>query len=90
MKGISKIDIVDSQAYFSTLKFESTSYNNDGVKFHLLLVLYIQGEDGEQPKVLLATISPHIFVDSRKSARDNQEKKYTSFIEPFPAESLEK
>jgi hypothetical protein len=44
LRGISKIDMVDSQAYFSTLKFESTSYNNDGVKFHLLLVLYIQGE----------------------------------------------
>ena len=44
---------------------------NKGVKFHLVLTLYIMNEDEEVPKVLNSTISPPIFVDSRKSARDS-------------------
>jgi len=35
-------------------------------------------------------MSPGIFVDSRRSARDYQEKKFNSFIEPFLYENLEK
>jgi hypothetical protein len=49
----------------------STSYNNEGVKFHLVLCIYIMNEDDDSPKILNATISPPIFVDSRKSARDS-------------------
>lgn len=89
--------MVDGQAYFTAIKFLSTSYNNEGmqifdvgVKFYLLLLLYINPNDGEQPKILTATLSPPIFVDSRKSARDNQEKRYSSFIEPFMVDNLDK
>lgn len=71
--------MVDGQAYFTAMKFLSTSYNNEGkyyynqgVKFYLLLVIYINNNDNEVPKILTATLSPPIFVDSRKSARDNQ------------------
>jgi hypothetical protein len=63
---------------------------DSGVKFYLLLLLYINNNDNEPPKILTATLSPPIFVDSRKSARDNQEKKYTSFIEPFLVENIDK
>lgn len=50
-------------------------------------------EDEEIPKILNATISPPIFVDSRKSARDSQimlEKKMSSFVEPFLPENLDR
>jgi hypothetical protein len=37
-----------------------------------VLAIYIMNEEDDTPKVLTATISPPIFVDSRKSARDAQ------------------
>ena len=42
-----------------------------GVKFHLILSIYILGDGDETPKILNSSISPPVFVDSRKSARDN-------------------
>jgi hypothetical protein len=72
--------MVDGQAYFSAMKFSSTTYNNEGVNFNLLIVLYIFESENERPKILTAVISPPIFVDSRRSARDYQEKKFNSFI----------
>jgi hypothetical protein len=73
LKGVSKVPIHTGHAFFSALKFTSTSYNNEGVKFHLLVVLYLLDDDHEKtsiPKILNSIISPPIFVDSRKSARD--------------------
>ena len=55
--------------YIEALRFASTSFNNDGVKFHLLSCIYIQGCDADLPVVLNTTISPPIFVDSRKTAK---------------------
>lgn len=70
IRGKSVLEMVNGQAIFNAIKFYSTSYNNDGVKFHLVLCIYIKNENDEIPKILNATISPPIFVDSRKSARD--------------------
>lgn len=92
IRGTNKLELVNGQAFFTAIKFFSTSYNNEGVKFHLVLCIYIQNED-DSPKILNATISPPIFVDSRKSARDPQEviaKKMTSFVEPFSPDNLDK
>ncbi len=80
LKGINRIELIDGHAFFSALKFASTSYNNEvisictlfqGVKFHLAICLYIMNEDDAVPKILNSSISPAIFVDSRKSARDS-------------------
>jgi hypothetical protein len=71
LRGVNRIELLDGHAFFSAIKFASTSYNNEGVKFHLVLSLYIMSEDEDNPKVLNSTISPPIFVDSRKSARDS-------------------
>ncbi|EGR27835.1 zinc finger transcription factor sma, putative [Ichthyophthirius multifiliis] len=93
MKGNTKIELINGQAFFQAIKFMSTSYNNEGVKFHLVLCIYIMNEDEEIPKMLNATISPPIFVDSRKSARDSQvilEKKMSSYVDPFLPENLDK
>jgi hypothetical protein len=71
IRGVGKVEMVNGQAFFSAIKFYSTSYNNEGVKFHLVLCIYIMNEEDEYPKILNATISPPIFVDSRKTARDS-------------------
>lgn len=86
-------ELVDGHCFFSSLKFLTTSYNNEGVKFHLLLTIFIKNENGEHPKILSSVISQPIFVDSRKTARDNIqifEKKISSILEPFLPESLDK
>lgn len=83
LKGPYTQDLSEGQAVFSGIKFSSTSYNNDviffflselkGVKFHLIVLIYIQDDARSRacPKILYSKISPPIFVDSRKSARDS-------------------
>jgi hypothetical protein len=72
IRGDSKMEMIDGQVYFSAMKFSSTTYNNEGMNFNLLIVLYINEEENEKPKILTAVMSPGIFVDSRRSARDYQ------------------
>jgi len=72
-KGGSVQDLSEGQTVFSGLKFNSTSYNNDGVKFHLVVLVYIMEDQRSGPKILYSRISPPVFVDSRKSARDSNE-----------------
>lgn len=45
IRGTNKLELVNGQAFFTAIKFFSTSYNNEGVKFHLVLVIYIMGEE---------------------------------------------
>lgn len=42
IRGDSKMQMIDGQVYFSAMKFSSTTYNNEGQNFHLLIVIYIQ------------------------------------------------
>jgi len=86
LRGTNKMELVDGKAVFQTLKFASTSYNNEGVKFHLLMCIYLQISEDTKPKILKAVISPPIFVDSRKSVRENDkmsENKLFLYVEPF-------
>jgi len=73
LKGSTVQDLSEGQCTFSAIKFSSTSYNNDGVKFHLIVLIYIQDDTRSRacPRILYSRISPPIFVDSRKSARDS-------------------
>ena len=82
--------MIDGHVYFSAMKFSSTTYNNEGHNFHLLVVISIHENPVEKPKVLTAVISPEIFVDSRRAAREYQERKFNSFVEPFSFENIEK
>lgn len=71
---------------FSSLKFVATSYNHNEAKFHLLISIYIEDEIKKLPLLLGSKISPPIFVDSRKSARDNKKiknKHLKKFIDIF-------
>jgi hypothetical protein len=80
IKGESQIKLNDGCGYFNGLKFSSTSYNNEGVKFHLLVVVFKSEEKDDLPtNIICSVISPPIFVDSRKSARNYQ---VTVFINP--------
>lgn len=58
IRGDSKMQMIDGQVYFSAMKFSSTTYNNEGQNFHLLIVIYIQENEADKPKVLTAVISP--------------------------------
>jgi hypothetical protein len=44
IRGDSKMEMIDGQVYFSAMKFSSTTYNNEGMNFNLLIVLYINEE----------------------------------------------
>ena len=41
IRGESKMEMIDGQVYFSAIKFSSTTYNNEGVNFNLLIALTI-------------------------------------------------
>ncbi len=53
-----------------------------GVKFHLVLCIYILKENDSVPKILCSSLSPPIFVDSRKSARETHvlQVKFLDFL----------
>ena len=63
--------LVNSYAIFSGLKFKSTSYNHDGSPFQLVLSVY-QGSllKDEAPLVLISKISPILYINSRKLAKE--------------------
>lgn len=41
VKGTAKTDFEGIKCIFSGLKFNSTSYNYEGSKFHLVIVIYL-------------------------------------------------
>lgn len=40
LKGVTKIELKNNYGCFSGIKFNSTSYNNEGAKFSLVVVAY--------------------------------------------------
>ncbi|CAD8194753.1 unnamed protein product [Paramecium octaurelia] len=82
LEGVTTQELVDGKAFFSGVKFNSTTYNHQGHKFHLILLLKSANN------IITALESPPIFVDSRKSARD--EHRQTQFIQPFEPKYLER
>lgn len=69
IRGVTRMLIVDGYAFFTAVKFSTTSYNNEGVKFHLVLSIYVADNKESKhsdAKVLISVLSPPIFVDSRK------------------------
>ncbi|CAK57968.1 unnamed protein product (macronuclear) [Paramecium tetraurelia] len=82
LEGVTTQELVDGKAFFSGVKFNSTTYNHQGHKFHLIILLKSANN------IITALESPPIFVDSRKSARD--EHRQTQFIQPFEPKYLER
>eukprot|EP00742_Colponemidia_sp_Colp-10_P010102 GILJ01011069.1.p1 GENE.GILJ01011069.1~~GILJ01011069.1.p1 ORF type:complete len:1198 (+),score=129.36 GILJ01011069.1:237-3830(+) len=83
--GTSVVALVDFAAVISGLRFTSTSYNHEGARFHLIITIYVDTAEG--PHVLCSNISPGVFVDSRKLARESKRLKARarlSYFEPFP------
>lgn len=94
VKGSNKVYFQNQNAAFRNLKFSSTSYNNEGLKFHLVLVAIeeLEGENGKSSsnyRIIDSKLSPPIYVDSRKSAREISFKE-NSFLDMFPPELLQK
>jgi hypothetical protein len=76
LRGNEESQIVNGYAIFSGLKFQSTSYNHEGLPFHIVVTIY-QGSMKtnsrlplDAPLVLLSKISPPVYVTSRKLTKD--------------------
>ncbi|CAD8057953.1 unnamed protein product [Paramecium sonneborni] len=82
LEGTTQYELVDGRAFFTGVKFNSTTYNHQGHKFQLLLVIK------EKENIILTLQSPPIFIDSRKSARD--EHRQIQYIQPFEPKYLER
>ena len=93
VKGPAKTSIQNQIAVFRNLKFSSTSYNNEGLKFHLVIVVFEENEENESLdssyKIIDSKLSPPIYVDSRKSAREICFKEST-FLDMFHPDLLVK
>jgi len=88
--GQTKAEITDGVGSFTSLKFSTTSYINEGVKFHLVICLMFKQEDSGNPKILFSRISPPIFIDSRRSARGAHKQRIlaNSFSDFFESQLL--
>lgn len=73
--GTTSMPLKDGFAQFQRLQFDSTSYIHQGQKFHLVLcVFFKETHYSSLPKILFSCISTGIFVDSRKTARIQNNK----------------
>ncbi|KAM3130109.1 hypothetical protein pb186bvf_017815 [Paramecium bursaria] len=78
---------------FTNVKFNQTSYQQDGSYFHLIVEIYINDELFNTQQGLKTLISPPLFIDSRKSARNTRRFQYqvlTSQVQPFHPYLLQK
>lgn len=69
LDGKTNISLENNVGHFSGVKFKSTSYNHEGARFYLLIVVYLKRAEPE-PKIIGSALSSPIFVDSRRCARD--------------------
>jgi hypothetical protein len=88
LKGQSVCEITDEETTLSGLSFSSTSYIHTGSKFYLLLLVSVGRlvPGSKNNKILFCKISPEIYVDSRKSAREPENlksKKLATFFQTF-------
>lgn len=60
LKGNEEHELDNGYAIFSGMKFQTTSYNNEGAPFHLVIALYYEGF------CIVAQKSPPIFINSKK------------------------
>ncbi|EGR31513.1 zinc finger transcription factor sma, putative [Ichthyophthirius multifiliis] len=94
LKGKTKQFLEAGSTSLTGIKFNSTSYNNFGKKIHLVIQLCAQNQNDNYLKIIDCQISPPIFVDSRKFAREEQtlkqDIKYISLYEVFEPENFEK
>jgi len=74
LKGCTSKPLDDGKVVFDSLKFDCTSYNHNGAKFHLMLLVFFKDPASNVgvPKIIFSKISPPIYVDSRIAARDKK------------------
>ncbi|CAD8141110.1 unnamed protein product [Paramecium pentaurelia] len=82
LDGTTLYELIDGKAFFTGVKFNSTTYNHQGHKFQLILIIK------ERENIILSLQSSSIFVDSRRSARD--EHRQIQYIQPFEPSYLER
>jgi hypothetical protein len=75
LEHIKKVEAYDSEEEADTNKLE------DGTKS--------EEEEEIVPRVLISRISPPLYINSRKLAKENSSKKYNTVIEPFDLQAIE-
>lgn len=95
LKGQTACELSDEETTLSGLSFSSTSYIHTGAKFVLLLIVSVGKllPGSKNNKILFCKISPEIYVDSRKSAREPENlksKKLATFFQTFDPASYSK
>ena len=75
LQGTTVVEVIDGEAEFADVKFGTTSYNNNGAKFHLVVLICLKTSEKHRASIFNSFICPPIFVDSRKAARDSNEDK---------------
>jgi hypothetical protein len=75
LEHIKKVEAYDSEEEHDTNKLE------DGTKS--------EEEEEIVPRVLISRISPPLYINSRKLAKENSSKKYNTVIEPFDLQAIE-
>ncbi len=64
LKGNEERVLDNGYAIFSGMKFHTTSYNNDGAPFHLIIALYYESY------CIISKKSPPIFINSKKFTQE--------------------
>jgi hypothetical protein len=85
LEGETQKTLPNYEMRFSNLKFTTTSFNTDGSKFSLVLVIYLI--QGGVKKILKSLISIPIYIDSRKEARTKKES-VAKIQDVFPPEKM--
>jgi ribosomal protein L29 len=80
---------------FKSLRFRATSFTNQGVRFHLIIGIFLKTEHSNgQEQLIESYLSPPIYIDARKSSRESYKikklKQITYYFEPFQPQSLGK
>jgi len=92
LRGDTTKNFTMNKVCFSKIKFTTTSYKNDGLKFHL--VINIIAQDPQQPLktfILHSLLSPPIFVDSSSQTKKTKRMRKTNgYFSPFDPKYLKK
>ncbi|KAL4485363.1 hypothetical protein ABPG72_008539 [Tetrahymena utriculariae] len=69
IRGANRSFFENSQCSFKNLKFSSTSYNYEGSKFHLVIVVYLNQGNQKSPIIIESRVSRPIHVENSHGTR---------------------
>jgi hypothetical protein len=95
ISGNNTQELINGHAVFSKITFGSTSFQNHGAKFHLVITLTAEEPNSPSSPVhmLHSYISPAVFVDAKNRKKESvkitiSEKLFLRFFHPFSPKLL--